>query len=538
MNSSKKRWIATLALLVLAFVLWLVWRDRPVELAGARPSETDVPIESFARPPTLEMPPTDSRAELDGDPIAPSTSANVAASAAPSTVRLYGFVRRAVGRDSAETPIGVAATDHFGERVTSSVGDDGAYSFAGLSRARHWVSAGSNVDGWARTSIDLTSAEPETRLDLQLVLRPELLVKVLDETGQPFDIEARATLGPAVATLDPPGEWMDDYVGGWSNPCGVGQFRLRRTSDDDVVPEGFLGRLVLDVEPPVYVSVLNYQRVIATKRVEPGERVVEFVIARDSPLTMKASLVARFVDATTHAPLANANVTVETGASRLARTSEAGVLELESCELGWFDFVVSSGDYERTELRVRIRPGVNDLGEIAVAAGLTIRGIVVDEEGRGIATRIAYAFIDPATHEARRGSTTWGTESKSDGRFEIGRLSRGVYRLATLDRNQVWGTSVSRVDTRNGSIDDLRIRLTHGTPLLVSARDGEWSTVSFTIFDAASSTVLSSRLWSPEPTKYVLAPGLYELEVRAPRVVTPKRIPITIGREPVELALP
>ena len=74
-------------------------------------------------------------------------------------------------------------------------------------------------------------------------------------------------------------------------------------------------------------------------------------------------------------------------------------------------------------------------------------------------------------------------------------------------------TRNARVDVRAGSVDDVRVVLVQGTPLVVHLSDERWHLVRFTLFDArgerASQQALLTRA-AQNPDE----PGRYELEVR------------------------
>lgn len=288
----------------------------------------------------------------------------------------------------------------------------------------------------------------------------------------------------------------------------------------------------------MFVSLLNRQLVLATRRVERGERVVEFEIDATSWLAKMATVRARFIDATTRAPLAGAMVMVDGAASRMCKLSDAGVLELKACELGWIDFLVTSGAYEFGQNRVRIGPGFNDVGDIAIAQAQFIAGRVIDEHGKGVEIGVDFELIDPTTGEVRRGMSGHGVKGNPDGSFRVGGLSLAQYRLTIRDLTARWGLAAMVVDARHGSVDNVVFRLSRPTSLVVSASGENWRGVIFSIHSDDGSRLMSSRLDRAEPRKIPLAPGRYEIEVRSPELDQPRRIPITIGREPVELALP
>jgi hypothetical protein len=530
MSRSRVALVVLIALLA-AIGVWLALR--PTSLAP-----------SFARDPAT--PAGDVRAEIVelDEPIASprSSVSELAPSAAPpassatpapdatSSLLLYGFVRPPDnGALDAET--GISLIDCFGRREQARAGFDGAYSFSGLQRGRYSVSAGSYSEGEARAHVDLDGSVAETRLDLKLARLPELLIKVVDREGKP--IQQRGLV--AVVTREPPGEWFDEVADRANSASGVGRF-VRQGPTSRELDDACLGRILLDVAPPVCVSVLHYQRVVATQRVEVGAAEVTFVLDSDS--LGRGSLRFRFVDAEMRAPIPRAAVMINGSGSRIARPEGNGFFS-GKLDPGWYEIHVTVPGYEHLNRRVRAEAGVDsDLGDLELNRELWISGSIVDEEGRGVSRDLACDPYDPE-NPARAKRVIMVTPCEKDGTFRIGGLSRGKYLVRMLGDAGTWAESSRIIDTTSGPVENVRIQLVRGVPLAVRASDlDRWRGVSFTIFDAAGEHVLSSRLWSPEPRQILLAPGTYTFEVRTEGSSEPKRVNVTIGTQPVELALP
>jgi hypothetical protein len=523
--------VVAVGLLLVGVLVFLTPRRNEVVLQPPEQptSEDDVPEEQ----PVLVSPvqPAARRAE-PSLAITPSvTEFPTVSSHEDRWISIEGFVLPAEGRTSLWERPWVNVYDSVAELTRVQAEGDGAYSIEGLSPGSHWVSAGSSSDGNARTVVELDASRSSIRLDLQLSLPPEILVRVVDQLGGP--VENKALL--AIATLDPPEEWFTGVRGSWSDHFGVGH--LRASGHRERLPPEYLGRIVLDHEPPVFVSIVRYHYVVATQSVAQGQTEVEFVVDPGAHALGDASLRLRAVDAGTREPIAGATVLFDgAGASRRITLNDDGVM-IRSCLPGWHRLGIMAKGYENGERVLRVEPGVvNDLGDVPLGSAQSISGVIVDEAGQGVAIPLRCDRIDPSSkHEFLDIIRQYRTSA--DGAFRIGNLSRGTYRLHA-NRDEPWGLDSWIVDTRNGSVENLRLRLARGVPLVVHGSEATSSSVSFEIFNADGLSVLSSRLSSPAPRKILLAPGYYEIEVRTSETEEPARRPFTVGVDPVAMSLP
>ncbi len=110
------------------------------------------------------------------------------------------------------------------------------------------------------------------------------------------------------------------------------------------------------------------------------------------------------------------------------RTDEAGRARLEQLSAGSFTLVVARPGYARAVLPVRIEAGAGTV-EVTLAAGATIRGHVLDENGADVPdARITVTLDDPTLDTAPRAPgppRPWTSRSDSMGDFTIDTLERG-----------------------------------------------------------------------------------------------------------------
>lgn len=524
------RRLLALGVLVAAALLaawWLTGRGQDrvdaLEFADGRAATVDAAPESpaaagLAAPGELAREPVPA-----AEPVAPATSALPAVAAN----RLHGVVKPVPGRYDFRETVTVYLTDRLGETRRARCEKGGAYSFEDLPAGRYSARALGSVDGEARAEIDVAG---DTRLDLALQPHLQVLVRVVDEFGQP----AQRSGLLAVATQDDPGAWIDAIRGSLSNPFGVGRFLPRQRLGDDAPAEA-IGSLVLDTPPPVHVNLLVYQHVLESRRVEPGTDSVTFVLASDDPRLVGSGLRLRAVDALTREPLAKANLILE-GLGTSFLNPVDGVFEAQDLAPGLY--VVSlfaGGGYGNERLSVRVPPGeVVDLGDVPLVPGLSIAGRVFDETGPA---RVYLIQFDPCQPDGRvlAAGSNVAFETKENGSFRYDGLKPGHYRLSVFtDAAKGQAETVAVVELGDVSLEDIRIVVARGVPLSVDPGGRHAAGASFTVIDERGVHLVWRPASDPAPVRVLLPPGRYTVEFRSARDdPSPRTQEVELVRDPV-----
>lgn len=530
-----RRALVLLTVVAIAMVAWIAFApQREGGAAVIASSRASAPSERLA--PVDELPRVEEtvREAPDFERVSAPTISDVPiATEVSNEILLRGFVRPAPGRDSFVTSPVVTATDHFGSQTRSDTKLDGAYAISGLSPGRIWVRAGSIDDGSACAVVDVVAAAIPVQLDLPLVLPIEVMVNVRDHAGNPVRLGGLFELG-AIATREAPGEWIE--LDRDDPDRSLGQFLGRNARDADPASP-CIGSLRFEGEPPPFVSLVRFQRVIATQRIASGDRVVEFVVDPLCKAMQPCSMRLRLVDEQTKSPIVGAMVHFNSVGGAFGTSVQDGVFAMSSCPPGWATLRVACKGYESGERRFHVEPGSeNDFGDVELGPGQWIAGKVLDESGLGVATDLRYDLLDPVTRDVRDTGTVFISKSGADGAFRVGGMSRGRYRICVMGQNQSWGACAATIDTSDGPVEQVILKVVRGTPLIL--RTQEPRGVRFKVLDRSGSIVLSNRLRSQDPTKFLLAPGSYDIEVASSGAGSKRSFPLAIGTEPVLFDVP
>ncbi|HTF89055.1 MAG TPA: sigma-70 family RNA polymerase sigma factor [Planctomycetota bacterium] len=547
MKTSVKVGLIVAALLAVVSTAWLVLDPEvpqaapgALEIAAAESplSQDEAANELASQPRPSPIAASARTGVLTGSELPPLTlGASTATDSNSSTVLLYGFAFPLPGTEFSEELKTVRMTDRLGKERRSNIGGKGEYSFPLVVSGRYWIYLGSQGEGEARCVIDVDAAGGDRRLDLQMENPKEILVEVVDGAGQPH----LTTVTFAVATSQPPGEWIDEVAGNETYGFGAwthaGQQGAR-------YPAPVIGCLRLTKPPPMFVSLMNNQRVVATQHVEAGQTRVRFLIDPQAKSLQKGSLRMRLVDARTRQSLSKIELQLIQGAGvHIGSTGADGTYSGRPMP-GWMNVKSMNQDFENVDLMVHLEPGrETDLGDIALDSPVTISGRVADNAGNGLSRDVFPEVIEatPSIPSLRHVIRS-GTRSKADGSFQISNLSRRRYGIRVKDpespfRERPFGIACVVVDATGGSVEDVRVELVPGTPLLIRS-DERWPLVRFDIVNALGAPILSSRLQGPEPRKILLAPGSYTIGVWAGGSKESARRAITIANDPVEVFLP
>jgi RNA polymerase sigma-70 factor (ECF subfamily) len=505
-------------------LLWLKLRDDGAEGLDRVVAMPDTP--PAALEPSVAAGVDVRRASPDQlDAPATETGSSSRSDARAAMITLHGTLSPADGVPPFVLPPSLTVTDHLGVKVSAIASTEGAYSIDGLAPGSYSVTAGAQPPAVASATIDLSAEEVSRQLDLELQAVAPIRIKV--RCGED-KIWERLRLG-VVATLESPGPWMEEVDGNFSNPMGVGQFWPTFSEDG-------IGELKLHLAPPVFVSLVHYQRVIATQWCLPGQSEIVFDVDPTSSSLKSGNLRLRVVGED-GSVITNGSVMLSGSGNSMIRLDKK--IERMKLPPGWYELRVLVAGMEQPHFDVLIEPDVeNDLGTIVLGPGSSISGAIRGPEEPSAEVNLRCDAFDPVTRADWRVQENRSNATEKDGTFRILGLSPGLYVLKAGGNHTDFGLWARVIDTRGGPVADVRIDLVPGVPLLVRPSTNQWAAVRFRVLDQSGIPLWSGRLGSPgKPRSVNLAPGDYVIEARAGNSSLIKKS-ITIADQPVELALP
>ena len=350
--------------------------------------------------------------------------------------------------------------DDDGEVRTAEIATPGSYSIVGLQPGAWKLHARCDGHCAVDQDLDLPAGVDTVRRDLVLERAESLYVRFAGPDGAPLDHEKLALT--AVATLDPPPRHLAGVQGRDASMNGVGRFRVHRSIEPlPDLPDGFAGRLDLAAPLPLYVSAVMRDIVLETRIVGAAEGRLEFVLEPDRLRASLASLRLRVVDAFSGAPLtgrvdltnaqqSGGGTPIDPDGSVAFGERVPGLLEL--------NFRVEG--YEYLKRRVRLEPGeAKDLGMVALSPAVTIRGKVVDRDGKPVAGSIEHVSLAHLKFP-QDVDTRFYRPLDRDGRFELEDVARGQVLLIVRPKEAALTPVV--IDTRSAQPEELVITVEPG----------------------------------------------------------------------------
>lgn len=212
------------------------------------------------------------------------------------------------------------------------------------------------------------------------------------------------------------------------------------------------------------------------------------------------------------APIADADVRLSADYDPCMPSAKSGVdgrFRLEGMPLGLVSIKASHAEYGKGSASVQVVKGVVGECDVVLAAGLVLRGRVVDAEGRPAAGLTVNA------HEGSR--NFWGqTTTDGDGRFRILNCVAAPLTLEVKAKAIDWQPIVSVADVRAGG-EEIALSLGSSVSVraVVVAPDGHPASAQLTPWLEGAS---SANMIESDPTNGVidvqgLAPGRYHLSL-------------------------
>ncbi len=539
------------ALVVAAWFVAIEIRHTPVAspASGAGVAQ-DAVVENTATPAESAKPPVPDPGARSS--IAPSHEHVTANSDDRPPTLLYGTLR---GPDGALLKHlwseGVSLSDELGSWRGADA-RDGTFAFGALPYGKYWLLAGGTGFRNLEELVVLDAEHAQVKRDL--VLRPSVQLKIRIDTpeGEPwFDrrspkyrVEGIALL--PVATAERPGLWMpsrNSYTN-LNERFGIGAF-TDYGPNVEALPPGYYGILTFDGDLPAYVSLVARDRVVETKRVEPGSEEVDFVLGVEAVKEMLATVRVQVVDAASGAPIERSGLRLGDMISP-SHAEPDGSVSIGGYGPGDYDWIITAPGYEMVTVKFHADPGASvDLGKIALEPELRVSGTVLDPDGRPCSERLRLGQLDPATGEVRYMRTDLG--AGGDGKFELNGLGRRLYvlragvadSLVEFSASDAWRASDPvLLDLRSGVAPrELTVQLRNATRMTIAVADRSLKYAPLLILDARGTQVISSVVYGPQPRSFVLPPGEYRVQVLESGGKIALERKMQLGSEPVSLEL-
>jgi hypothetical protein len=348
--------------------------------------------------------------------------------------------------------------------------------------------------------VEVSESTPQPTVDFTLAAAIRIAIRFVTPSGERITAMGipgftRGSLA-AVATRDRPGATVsrEELRGESDGVAGIlqrfGRSRVHRARDlpvadpprddsdsrDDPTHDCVLE---LHEKPPVYVSAVLGNVVLASESLAASVEALDLVVDLDRARTRLASLTVRILDAETGVPMAG--VPVRTGPIGKALdvfgsacTSEAGVAVIAGLVQGLHAVYVNErdDDHEHWKGRVTLEPGSTlDLGTLLLTRSASVSGEVLGEDGTPIRSFDLGVLRHIDRQSAFAFGIDWAGPSKGlHGELSVSGLGRGRHRLVVS--NEAWALSDTVVDTSQGSVEDVRIVLKKGTLVRLVAANG------------------------------------------------------------------
>jgi hypothetical protein len=320
-----------------------------------------------------------------------------------------------------------------------------------------------------------------------------------------------------VATRASPGAWIPEVIGSANNFFGVGRF-MQYGALARKRKEGSIGILIVDVEPPVYASLVDCHAVLQSQRVDPGADEVDFVIAADALAANASTITMRVLDAVTREPVPQAHAWVSGGNEGGGGHADAdGRIVAQRCPPGRLRLEVGADGYETFLRSVQLDPGKTiDVGDILIGKRLELSFRVLDPQGQPHHAYFFIGLVDPNTMKVEI-DPLGGSWSDESGVLKLSSLGRRLYVLRTSPTDPRNGDPVSGnvlIDLRAGILPPSQeIRLQRASRLVLRADSPLSASEGFRVIDEQGFEIVADRLWGSAPVPLSLPQGRYRVDL-------------------------
>jgi hypothetical protein len=526
--------LCAIELLIAVLLAVQVFADRPppappVAPAGAgdapRPAHATATAAPAAAPAPQPAPAAASAREApreraaarwrDGDPVG---------------VLLTGTVRGSDGK-----PADVSLSAKLDKSlVSASATADGSYALVGLRPGEWTVTLRGTGFVEATATVAITDDAVQHR---DFTVDPSFPVRVLIVTadGQDGTFALRKAL-----------PWFGDFnVAGKREPFPErlaptdygAVFVGDATFDRQMNPkDGFAGTLHCKTLP-AHVALLQRHLVLQQQVVQPATTEVKFTVDIDALKALAASATVRVLDADSGAPLVDARVSLDTSnrGGMGHKVDADGRAVLEGLSPGLLRCNITAKDRETMYTTVRVEPGQRlDLGDVRLGAALTLRGTVLDADGRPATASLSWTELKWRTRATAAFASNRSARTEADGTFSLWGTGRGA--IAVAARDQQGNVAMGVFD--NPPATPVVLQLSRPCECVVVRPADPTRTFTLTLFDAARRPVTGREIGPRSPKSTVqLPPGEYAYEVHDADERLLQSGSLTLGATPCTLEI-
>ncbi len=510
---------------------WMIWQggdDR--EDGSARPEQGVAAADTAAPAGGDRLPPEPARAV---EVPARREGLDAASGAAVADVLLYGTVE-----DTRGGPVELdwLAVERAGVTVLSASRPRGSYSISGLEPGSYALVARARGFLSLREELELTGRHAHERHDVVLEPGLSIPVRILNEEGNLLDRASNAEhpLMDVLVTRAAPRAPVAGLAGNMAAVHGCGRYeRAQGHAPVQDLPGGYSGLLRLSVAPPVHVSVVWLDAILATCRVDGPVPELVFTIGKAQLEGHLGGVSLRFVDALTGGPHSEGKA----GLDPPSMFSYDGVvLDRQGSAAfvgrapGLYQLRLFQEGREELSRRVRVPAGrVEDLGEVRVWAAATLRGSVLDAGGQPTAATL-YAI--PREVLRGPGDLQLGRAEHATGHFELDKVARGPVQVFV--RVQDHALLSRTVDASSGLVEGLVLQPEVGVRVVLQV-PAESVGLQLTLA-GADGLPFETHTVAEGFVSTRLAPGRYQAWLgRAERVDWVEDL--VVGHEPLDISI-
>ncbi len=440
----------------------------------------------------------------------------------------------------------VRLTDREGNQYQTKADSEGRYSKPGLSPGDWWIFA--EGVGYER-EVDVLPFSADKRLirrDFHLTRSLFVDIKLITPDGRPFQESLEEQGAPLrhglslrpVATKNAPGEFIDGVRGNESSPFGAGQFWKDGHVHQKRSPE-YLGSIFLQEQPPLFLSLLNFQYVIETRLVEAGTTEITFVLRPEDLIAQLGQIRAEFVDLESDRLLPDVQVWLQGGprggSARFSNTD--GQVYFDSIPPGNYSLCAELDGYALFVTPLQVQPArVTQPATITLEKEVTVSGHVTKKGKSPLHTELQSSMIDPDTGKINP-TMHRTTQFGDDGSFTIEGMARGKWAIWVGDQGDGWMSPRTIVDTSGGSLQHVTLTVYPTHSIVVIPPLDRWKELQYTVSTEQGIKPSPSRFYSPSPSRIQVAPGAYLVQILTHEGILMQEWSIMTSEKPLTLRI-